>query len=280
VVIRPHRWSGAPGTEIAVDVQAFDVHGAARQGTLQWESWAAAGQITAPGGAIRVPLPVDAVGREVDVQVRWLDEGGQTLAADSAALSCPQAATVRPALHVVDDEPLADALAALDYPLAADETAIWVARNFTPACREAVKQGGRLLLITDGADEQSLPVGHVFLRAGTSWQGDWASSFSWLRRDGPFAGLPGGPLLDMGFEPVMPTAVLAGLPAWLMRDQSWAGLAVGWLHKHVSLLATMRYGLGEMAVTTFRLTPEVLAADAVAQALFAGMMALLTPVPG
>jgi hypothetical protein len=131
-------------------------------------------------------------------------------------------------------------------------------------------------LLAEAADDEPLPVGRVVSRTGSTWQGDWASSFSWLRRDGPFAGLPGGPMLDMSFLPVMPAAVIAGLPAWLMREHSWAGLAAGWLHKHVSLLATMRHGEGHMVVTTFRLQPDVLAADAVAQTLFAAILDLLT----
>src|SRR5690606_8338444 len=136
--------------------------------------------------------------------------------------------------------------------------------------------GGRLLLLADVTEEeQQLPYGRIKRREGAGWQGDWASSFSWLRRDGPFTGLAGGPLLDMSFLPVMPAAVIAGLPHWLLRDQSWAGLAVGWLHHHVSLLAAMREGLGKLVVTTFRLTPQKVQHDAVAQALFAGALALL-----
>ena len=69
--------------------------------------------------------------------------------------------------------------------------------------------------------------------------------------------------------------VLAGLPSWAYRTHSWAGLALGWIHKPVSLLAAMPYGRGHMAVTTFKLNAATLATDAVAQALFAGALGLL-----
>ena len=276
VLLRPQSYSGAPGAEIAVQLEAFDVDGPAREGELHWSCAQRQGQIPAPGGLISVTIPANAAGTQVELQASWVGQNGQQLATNRLALVCPRPPSARPPLHVVGDDALSVALPALGYPQAGrDEPAIWVSRQFTSDCRQALNEGGRLLLIADGEDDRPLPAGQVTLRDGSGWQGDWATSFSWLRRDGPFAGLPGGPLLDMSFLPVMPRAVIASLPAWLVRDHSWAGLAVGWLHKHVSLLATMRYGQGLMAVTTFRLAPEILAEDAVAQTLFAGMLTLL-----
>ena len=79
----------------------------------------------------------------------------------------------------------------------------------------------------------------------------------------------------MEWAAVMPDAVLAGLPPWVQRQHSWAGLAVGWVHKAVSLLTVLPYGRGRILITTFKLNEATLAADAVAQALFAGMVNLL-----
>ena len=79
----------------------------------------------------------------------------------------------------------------------------------------------------------------------------------------------------MEYALVMPDFVLAGLPSWAYRTHSWAWLALGWIHKPVSLLAAMPYGRGHMAVTTFKLNAATLATDAVAQALFAGALELL-----
>jgi hypothetical protein len=117
-------------------------------------------------------------------------------------------------------------------------------------------------------------VGGVVARAGTIWQGDWATSFSWLKKRGPFAHLPGGPLLEMEYAEIMPDAILAGIPAWMAREQSWAGLALGWIHKPVSLLAKLDYGRGSVIVTTFKLTELTLADNVMAQALFSGLVML------
>ena len=112
------------------------------------------------------------------------------------------------------------------------------------------------------------------MRENSVWQGDWANSISWVKKQGPLGNLPGGPLLEMEWADLMPDAVLAGLPAWVQRDHSWAGLAVGWLHKSVSLLTVMPYGRGQILITTFKLNATTLASDALAQALFAGMLNL------
>ena len=112
-------------------------------------------------------------------------------------------------------------------------------------------------------------------RAGTPWEGDWATSFAWVRKQASLAHLPGGPLLEMEWAPVMPAAVIVGLPSWVQRNHSWAGLAVGWVHQAVSLLSVVPYGRGRLLTTTFKLNAATLATDAVAQALFAGALDLL-----
>jgi hypothetical protein len=79
----------------------------------------------------------------------------------------------------------------------------------------------------------------------------------------------------MEWAPLMPDAVIAGLPSWVQRSHSWAGLAVGWVHQAVSLLLVVPYGRGRLLVTTFKLNAATLATDAVAPALFAGALDLL-----
>jgi hypothetical protein len=79
----------------------------------------------------------------------------------------------------------------------------------------------------------------------------------------------------MEYAAVMPDAVIAGLPTWVQRDHSWAGLTVGWIHKSVSLLSAMPYGRGQLAITTFKLNAATLSTDVIAQALFDGMLKLV-----
>jgi hypothetical protein len=129
--------------------------------------------------------------------------------------------------------------------------------------------------VAGGEDAIRLPAGAVIAREGTPWQGDWATAFSWIKKQGPFAALPGSTLLEMEYAPVMPDSILVGLPVWAYRTHNWAGLALGWIHKPVSLLAEMPYGKGKVAITTFKLNAQTLAEDAVAQAIWQGAVALL-----
>ena len=61
----------------------------------------------------------------------------------------------------------------------------------------AIRGGARVVLLADAPMELQPIFPHwqaarVVRRSGTMWQGDWISSFSWLRRDGPFARIPAG----------------------------------------------------------------------------------------
>ncbi|HMN28717.1 MAG TPA: hypothetical protein PKE45_11260, partial [Caldilineaceae bacterium] len=154
-----------------------------------------------------------------------------------------------------------------------------VARQYTLALQEALHKGAKALLLADPlfyerAGAIRLPVGDVAPRAHTSWQGDWATSFSWLKKSGPFAMLPGDPILEMEYADLMPDAVVTGIPAWRYRDLSWAGLALGWVHKPVSLLAKLPYGRGTITLTTFNLSADSLTHHAIAQALMSGLVTL------
>jgi hypothetical protein len=79
----------------------------------------------------------------------------------------------------------------------------------------------------------------------------------------------------MEWGPIMPDNVIDGLPQWVQRSHSWAGMAVGWIHKSVSLLTVMPYGRGRIAITTFKLNAATLAEDATAQALLAGLVKMV-----
>ncbi len=275
-VIRPQRWSGRPGETLPVELHTYGVDGPEQIGVIHWTAGEAAGELAAPGGVAQIPLPAE--GGLVTVQALWLDEG-QTVASCEVEVACVAPPTPAVRLHVPSDEALAAALGALGYAVSGDEGDIIVTRRYSGELQTAVQQGARLLLLagTDfgrEAGDVHLPVGWVLPRQGTGWQGDWATSFSWLRKTGPFAALPGGPLLEMEYADIMPDAVLVGLPMWALRERSWANLALGWIHNVVSLLAVLPHGRGAVVASTFNLTTEALTENAVAQALFAGMVEL------
>ena len=78
----------------------------------------------------------------------------------------------------------------------------------------------------------------------------------------------------MEYAAFMPDAVITGVSAWTYGERSWAGLAVGWIHKPVSLLLKAAYGDGTLTVTTFQLTATTLSENVIAQALLQGIVTL------
>ncbi len=282
VTLRPQRWSGRPGTTLPVEVHCFGVDGQRQDGVIAWQAGGVAGQLNATGGQIEVLLEQPGM---VVLEARWLGADGAVLADNRVELACVAATTGRHALTVVGDAALAATLRHLGYTVteaSADTAApgtILVASHYDAGLERAVQTGAHLLLLAGepaaGKEPMRLPVGAVIARSGTSWQGDWATAFSWIKKQGPFAALPGDPLLEMEYEPVMPDWILVGLPPWAFATHCWAGLALGWIHRPVALWAEMPYGRGRMAITTFKLNPQTLADDAVAQALFAGSIELL-----
>ena len=110
-------------------------------------------------------------------------------------------------------------------------------------------------------------------RQGTLWRGDWIASFSWIRRQGAFAGLPGGPLLDLSYDRVVPRHVMTGFRAWEYGGAVHAGLVVGWIHKPAATIAERRVGQGKLMATTFRLLRDAPGEDPVAAVLFDALMA-------
>ena len=118
----------------------------------------------------------------------------------------------------------------------------------------------------------------VVRRSGTMWQGDWISPFSWLRRDGPFARIPGGPLVDHAFDRVIPNHVVAGCSTWDFQARVHAGMVIGWVHKPAGLIVERERGRGKIVVTTFRLLEDAPGVDPVATALLDGLLELaITP---
>jgi len=283
VVARPQQWSGAPGAPVSILVRTFGPAGEDATGVIRWQVGAASGEVAAPGGLITIELPQPGI---VPVHLSWHSDQGATLAQTLVELACLQPTRLARPLWVLDNEPLAAALAALGYVVRTDpvgpdvEGVILVTNHYTAAVRDALQNGAHVLLVAaadgdDAPENLSIPIGSLVQRAGTGWQGDWATSFSWLRKSGPFVDLPGTPLLQMEYAALMPDVVIAGIPAWAYRTRCWAGLALGWIHKPVSLLVHAPYGSGEIVVTTFKLTAATLRDHVVAQALFAGCVTLL-----
>jgi hypothetical protein len=282
VVLRPKTWSGNPGDTVEITVETHGVDGAAAHGTVIWSADAQEGTASAPDGVITLRLSEPGM---VTVVADWRDDAGNAIATNQVEIACLPHLEAAARLRVVDDTALATTLRTLGYQVSegtdyAEAGEILVARKYTETLRSMVQQGARLLLMTDAptahaSGAEPLPFLSVVPREGTSWQGDWATSFAWARKQGPLANLPGNPILEMEWAPIMADSVLLTPQPWMQREHSWAGLAVGWVHKVASLLMVMPYGRGHVAITTFKLNATTLAANAVARTLFADVVALL-----
>ncbi len=162
-----------------------------------------------------------------------------------------------------------------------------VSRTLTPELTDFVRRGGRVLLIADHADalptytsgtviDPTFPFTRLAERKTSIWNGDWVSTFTWLRRDRQFGSIPGSILLDSAFEDVLPEYVLTGFDLRHFRAQVSAGMFAGWLHRHVTLLGQRSYGTGQIMLTTFKLT-EANPDNPLHQHLLDGILQVLLP---
>lgn len=283
VVLRPQRWSGHPGETVPVQIATFGVAGTSSGGTIHWQAGAAQGTIAAPGQVVEIPLSAAGM---LTVQAQWQTLAGEVIATNQVEVACVEPSVPDGKLHVLGDPELQTTLHDLGYhlvdlpgsPQQLRDTLL-VARHYTGSIHELVQRGARALLLAgpdfnQGEHSVALPGSTIHARAHTHWQGDWATSFSWLKKQGPFAALPGAPLLEMEYAEIMPDAVITGVPAWAYRTHTWAGLALGWLHKPVALIHKTYYGRGVLTTSTFHLPAPTLAHNPIAQALFSGLVKL------
>jgi hypothetical protein len=160
-------------------------------------------------------------------------------------------------LHVPGAPRLAASLADLGYGLAATpaEAALVVVETLTDSWRSYAQDGGKVLWLAERPDSYQTHLGQwgVAAREGRMWQGDWASSMSWLRQDRMFGRIPTGGLVDFAFADLTPDSVLVGLNPRDFASRVHAGLFVGWLHHVVSLVAERPVDRGHLLACTFRL---------------------------
>jgi hypothetical protein len=160
-----------------------------------------------------------------------------------------------------------------------EEAALIVATADEPWFAGYVRNGGRLIFLPEGESSLYPFFPHwqnvkVVARKGTPWRGDWASSFAWLRRRGPFASIPGGPLIDETFDRVIPTHLISGCNLLDFQARVHAGLAVGWVHKPVALVVERNYGRGRIVASTLRLLRDPPGEDPTATSLLEAMIKL------
>lgn len=278
--------------------------------TLSWSVDGASGKLDVPPteglavadlGATSIALAGEA--RVASIKLK-LEAGGKLLAKNEIQVSVYAGRAAGPAKIAAADARLAAYARGLGYAVTSDAaTADLVLTHALDADDiEAMRHGARYLVLADGSvethrnlrtdppraepptmpaskerarhlgAETQLPNIGLVLRDGTLWRGDWIANFSWIKRSGAFAALPGGPLLDVSFDRVVPHHVLTGFRSWEYEGLIDAGMVIGWINKPAATIARRRVGKGGLVVTTFRLTNDAPGADPVAAALFDGLV--------
>jgi hypothetical protein len=152
---------------------------------------------------------------------------------------------------------LASRLAAMGYDVAerVEEADLVVVEEMTDEMRWHAQNGGRVLWLAESSDSHQAHLGNVGIaqRHGRAWQGDWASSMSWLRQDRIFKDIPTGGTVDFAFADLTPEAVIVGLTPRDFASHVYAGLFVGWVHQVVALVAERPVDRGRLMACTFRL---------------------------
>lgn len=295
-------YSGRSGEVFSFDVKIASGERTLDPGEIRWPG----GAIPYPGQgplevvtAGRVRLPLQASENRVETITLELVIGGEVVQTNHVEILvfAPRAA---PAVSVRAAGRLAERARALGYDVRPDGAVSLVHALSEPDIR-AMQAGARYLVLADGSvptegnlrtetrgREQpfipvvdattGVPIGPVFPlpnitlqpRHGSMWRGDWIAGFTWLRREGPFASIPGGPLLNVAWSGVVPRHVLHGWPQWEFAGPVISAVVVGWIHKPAVLIGHRSVGEGGLLASTYRVMD---AADPLADALFDALVA-------
>ncbi|HET6798634.1 MAG TPA: glycoside hydrolase family 2 TIM barrel-domain containing protein [Gemmatimonadales bacterium] len=152
---------------------------------------------------------------------------------------------------------LAARLTAMGYELTGDLAAadLVVVETMTDDLRWYAQNGGKVLWLAESPESQQAHLGPISIaqRQGRSWQGDWASSMSWIRQDKIFGGIPSGGTVDFAFADLTPETVIVGLSPRDFAANVHSGLFVGWAHHIVALVAERPIDRGRLMICTYRL---------------------------
>ena len=235
-------------------------------------------------GTVAFTVPAAPASERVRLELRLLAADGREISRNHHELYFfPRRAAPGPLrLHVPDAPRLSARLGDLGYEVV-DEAAqanLVVVETLTDGWRSFAQDGGRVLWLAERPDSYQTYLGTwgVAAREGRTWQGDWASSMSWLRQDRMFAGIPTGGTVDFAFADLTPEAVLVGLTPRDFASRVHAGLFVGWVHHVVALVAERPVGRGHLLACTFRLR-EHLDAHPVATTIMDDMIRHMTRAP-
>lgn len=215
-------------------------------------------------GEISFTVPAISAGTRLRVELRIVGSDGAVVAQnhhDFYAFPRAKASVANGPVAYAASSELAESLKALGYNVSADRGAasVVVTTVMTDELREYAQDGGKVVFLAESTESQQSTINglNIAARQGSKWQGDWASNFNWLRQDTIFGDIPTGGVLDFAFADLIPDHVIQGLSTRDYAHEVHAGLAVGWLHNIVGLVAERRVGLGRVMVSTFNLSQHI-----------------------
>jgi hypothetical protein len=294
VIGRAPRSTLKPGQSLDIPVRLAGAADVPAGATLTWRFAGQSGSTpvnTANSRAVEQVVTITAPASDSiatqQLQLEVHDGLGKLLTANSLEFCiAPALAADVPSLFAADAK-AAETLAALGWPkrAASAETAdLILATRLTTPVREHLLRGRKVLLIANHAealvdparqlprpDSSNFPKMEVRDRERTYWDGRWMGAFSWRRQDGPWAGLPNGPMLDEHWHGLVPNHVLSGFRSSAFGGLVDAGMAVAWLHKAAAFSKRSFLGKGWMTVTTF----DLLSAEAADNPLAAHLLLAL-----
>ncbi len=206
----------------------------------------------------------------IPLELEARDSKGRVLSRNALELCVvPPFGGEAPGLFPIDSA-ASSALATIGWPnraATAEQADVLLATRLTTAVRTLLIAGRKVVLVANSADalvdpQRKLPLNdrHNFPsmllrdRAGTPWDGQWMGAFTWRRTEGPWSGLPGGPMLDEHWTGLLPNHVLTGFPSTAFGGLVDSGVAVGWLHLAAAFVKRSFLGKAWLTVSTFDLT--------------------------
>lgn len=264
----------------------------------------ATGTMSVAAAPVAGSTDADSAAALVQAAFTLVAPDGTVLAQNDETVSIYARREAAPVRVGTDDEKLAERLAALGHIVTgAAEAQVFVTHTLDAARVEEIHAGARILQLIakkpgrlrddlaprDGPMTMqiedhiggmqsgsyfSFPGYQLVNRHRSIWRGDWVGNFSWLRRDGCFAHLQGGPMFDLSFAGVVPHQLMVGFRPWEFQGRVHSGVVVGWVHKPAAFIIEKRLGRGKLVATTFRLNQEDTDRDPVATALYDGLLAL------
>jgi hypothetical protein len=210
-------------------------------------------------GEIHFEVPVSGESRATRLHMRLVTRDGEIASENHQDLYFfprQQGSGIMPVYAPV----VGSSLSSLGYQVVdLPEAKLAVVREMTDEIRDYVMNGGNAIWIAEQREDFKTHLGGIRIvpRKKTAWQGDWASTMSWIFQEPVFRDIPTDGLVDFAFADLTPEVVINGVNAWEFASQVHAGIFAGWLHRVAPLVVERRFGRGKVMICTFRLNKGI-----------------------